>query len=63
MPQLIKKQCPVCGHTMNILPEASKIGVVCPQCKSFIGDKNDKKMSEEELKRITAALHELLSNK
>lgn len=60
MPQLITKQCPKCGKLMDVLPEAAKIGVICPQCKAFIGDKNEK-MSEEEIKRITAAIHELLN--
>lgn len=60
MPRLIIKQCPKCGKRMNLLPEAAKIGVVCPECKTFIGDKNEK-MSEEEIKRITAAIHELLN--
>ncbi len=59
MPRLITKQCPKCGKLMNILPEAGKIGIVCPECKTFIGDKNEK-MSEEEIRRITAAIHELL---
>ena len=62
MPQLITKQCPKCGKLMDVLPEAAKIGVICPQCKAFIGEKNEK-MSEEEIRRITAAIHELLNNK
>ncbi len=60
MAQLITKQCPKCGKLMNVLPEAAKIGIVCPDCKAFIGDKNEK-MSEDEIKRITAAIHELLN--
>ncbi len=36
MPQLITKQCPKCGKLMNVLPEAAKIGIVCPDCKAFI---------------------------
>lgn len=60
MSRLITKQCPKCGKLMNILPEAAKIGIICPECKAFIGEKNEK-MSEEEIKRITAAIHELLN--
>lgn len=60
MPELLKMQCPKCGHSITTLPEAAKIGFVCPQCKAFIGESKEKEMSEEEIKRITAALHELL---
>ncbi len=62
MPKLITKTCPHCGKLLTILPEASVIGIVCPQCKEFIGDKTVK-MSDEEIKRITAAIHEMLSGK
>ncbi len=60
MPELFKMQCPKCGYSITTLPEAAKIGLVCPQCKAFVGTSEQKEMSAEELKRVTAALHELL---
>lgn len=61
MASFVTKKCPKCGKLLTLTPEASKIGVVCPQCKSFVGEKNSK-MTEEELKKLTSAIHEMMKH-
>lgn len=59
MASFLTKQCPNCGKTMLLTGEAAKIGVVCPQCKTMVGQK-DNKLSEEERQKLTAAIHAML---
>ncbi len=59
MASFVTKKCPKCGKMLTLTPEAAKVGVVCPVCKTFVGEKNNR-MSEEELKKMTAAVHEML---
>lgn len=59
MASFMTKECPNCGKTMVLTPEAAKIGVVCPQCKTMVGQK-DSRLTEEERKKLTAAIHEML---
>ncbi len=59
MASMVTKSCPKCGKMLVLTREAAKIGVVCPVCKTFVGEKNNR-MSEEELKKMTAAVHEML---
>lgn len=59
MASFLTKQCPNCGKTMLLTSEAAKIGVVCPQCKTMLGQK-DNKLTEEERQKLTAAIHAML---
>ncbi|MGN1119100.1 MAG: hypothetical protein ACI4Q4_02005 [Oscillospiraceae bacterium] len=59
MASFITKKCPTCGKNILLTSEAAKIGIVCPQCKTIVGQK-DNRLTEEERKKITAAIHSIL---
>lgn len=59
MASFVTKRCPKCGKMLSITPEAAKLGTVCPYCKTFVGEKNNK-MNEEEVRKLTQAIHGML---
>jgi phage FluMu protein Com len=58
MASAVTKKCPNCGKIMVLPPEAAKIGVVCPNCKTFSGEKKDK-LSDEEIRKVSRTIKEL----
>ena len=59
MAYMVTRKCPKCGKMLALTPESAKIGVVCPVCKTFVGEK-DAKMNSDELRKLSQAIHEML---